>query len=215
MQILRDEWSAIRQKSVGGQDAGEEFSWIWDHRTNPRQPALVMQSPNGKYFHQLRLTFDPGSSQFELKLTDPQDHERVLVGDYSQPVEEVQMGDKKIHRIYKLQLNEVTPQDDKDQWQLVLNQQENNRYLLELSKMRGGNWQRFETISAQRKGTSFALSDTDYKEKTCVVSGGLGTTQVSFNGKTYWVCCSGCQAAFNDEPARWIAEFDSKQKAAQ
>jgi hypothetical protein len=147
-------------------------------------------------------------------MTDPDDKLRTFRGDYSVPVEEVQMGDNKVHRVYKLALDEVAAADEKDQWQVVLNQQENNRYLLELSKKRAGNWQRFETISAQRKGTSFALNDSDYRDKTCVISGGLGTIQVSYNGKSYWVCCTGCQAAFNEEPARWIAEFEAKQKAA-
>ncbi|MBD3673017.1 MAG: TRASH domain-containing protein [Planctomycetaceae bacterium] len=39
-----------------------------------------------------------------------------------------------------------------------------------------------------------------------MVSGGLGTATVSFEGKTYYVCCSGCSAAFNEEPERWIAK---------
>jgi ribosomal protein L24E len=214
MQILRDEWNAVRQKSVGSQDAGEDFSWIWDHRTNPKQPALVMTSPNGKYFHHLRLSYDPPHAQFQLELTDPEDKVRQFTGDYSEPVQEVTTADNKVHRVYKLQLTEVEPSDGKDQWQLVLNQQENNRYLLEMNRKRGESFQRFETISAQRKGTSFALSDTDYGDRTCVISGGLGTMQVSYNGKSYWVCCSGCQAAFNEEPARWIAEYEAKQKAA-
>ena len=51
----------------------------------------------------------------------------------------------------------------------------------------------------------FALSDTDYGEKTCIISQGLGTIAVSYQGKTYWVCCSGCKAAFEDDPQRWIA----------
>ena len=45
-----------------------------------------------------------------------------------------------------------------------------------------------------------------------MISGGLGTSQVSYNGKSYWVCCSGCKAAFDEEPARWVAEFEAKQK---
>ena len=68
-----------------------------------------------------------------------------------------------------------------------------------------------DTIGCQRTGTSFALSDSDYGEKTCVISQGLGTTAVSFQGKTYWVCCSGCKAAFEEEPAKWIARFEAIQ----
>ena len=212
MQILRDQWNALRQKGVASQGAAEEQIWIWDFRTNPRQPALVMSSPNGQYFRQARLTYDPSKQEFSLQVTDAEDRERNFIGDYSEPVQEVEMGDKKVHRVYKLQLTEVDP--EKEAWQIVLNQQDNNRYLLEMYRQRGGSFQRFDTVSAQRQGTSFALSDTDYGERTCIISGGLGTMQVSFQGKSYWVCCTGCQAAFNDDPARWIAEYEAKKKSA-
>ena len=94
----------------------------------------------------------------------------------------------------------------------IFNQQRNDRYLMELYKKRGANFARFETVATQREGTSFALSDDDYGERKCVISGGLGTIQVSYQGKSYWVCCTGCQAAFDEDPATWIAEFEAKQK---
>jgi YHS domain-containing protein len=33
---------------------------------------------------------------------------------------------------------------------------------------------------------------------------------VSYQGKSYPVCCSGCAAAFNDDPERWIAKMMKK-----
>ncbi len=104
-----------------------------------------------------------------------------------------------MHRKYKLQLTEIG--DAKDALQLILNQQDNNRYLLEVERKRGSKFTRVDTVGTQRDGSSFALNDTDYKDRTCVISAGLGTTQVSYNGKSYWVCCSGCKAAFDEDPA--------------
>ncbi|MEZ6064382.1 MAG: hypothetical protein R3B90_01445 [Planctomycetaceae bacterium] len=212
LQILRDKWNAIRQKSIGSQDAGEEHNWLWDFRTNPKQPALTMAAPDSKYVRHLRLTYFPRTDEFQLTATGPDDQERLLRGTYSEPVQEVQLDGKKVHRTFKLELVEADPRDEKDQWRITLNQQENNRYLLQMDRKRGQNFQRFETISAQREGTSFALSDTDYGEKACIISGGLGTIQVSHNGKSYWVCCTGCKAAFEEEPDRWIADYEAKQK---
>jgi YHS domain-containing protein len=56
------------------------------------------------------------------------------------------------------------------------------------------------------------LSDTDYGEKTCIISQGLGTISVSHNGKTYWVCCTGCKAAFDADPEKWIAKAAAAAK---
>ena len=123
--------------------------------------------------------------------------------------------DNKPQQTYKLALAEVDATDPKDQWQVVFNQQRNDRYLMELYKKRGANFARFETVATQREGTSFALSDDDYGERKCVISGGLGTIQVSYQGKSYWVCCTGCQAAFNEDPATWIAEFEEREASKE
>ena len=45
----------------------------------------------------------------------------------------------------------------------------------------------------------------------CIVSGGKGTIPVSYNGKTYYVCCSGCRDAFKDDPEKFIKEAEKKK----
>ena len=49
------------------------------------------------------------------------------------------------------------------------------------------------------------------KKNICVVSGGRGTTMVSYKGETFWVCCSGCAEAFKENPEKYIAEFKAKK----
>ncbi|MGF1580855.1 MAG: hypothetical protein ACFCD0_15945 [Gemmataceae bacterium] len=46
----------------------------------------------------------------------------------------------------------------------------------------------------------------------CVVTGGRGTMAVSYDGKTYYVCCSGCRDAFNANPAKIIAEYKKRKR---
>ena len=48
----------------------------------------------------------------------------------------------------------------------------------------------------------------------CVVTGGLGTTTVQFEGENFYVCCSGCMDAWKKNPAKYVAEFKAKQKEA-
>ena len=83
---------------------------------------------------------------------------------------------------------------------------------MEVSKKKSNGLQKVDVVGTQRAGTSFAANDADYKDRMCVVSGGLGTTTVSYKGKSYYVCCTGCKAAFEDDPATWIAEFEAKRK---
>jgi hypothetical protein len=64
-------------------------------------------------------------------------------------------------------------------------------------------------VAFTREGESFGARE---KKVECVVSGGLGTIAVSHKGVTYYVCCSGCRDAFNEEPEKYIKEYEAKQK---
>ena len=188
-------------------------NWAWDLKTDPKQPALRIKSEKGQYVRDGRLTFFPASQDYELTATDAAGKKRIFRGQFSQEVQDVLGDDKKLQRTYKLELTEPQPDTDGEQWRAVINQQENNRYIFEVYRKRGaGQFLRVDSINTQREGTSFALSDTDYGEKTCVVSQGLGTTEVKYKGKSYYVCCSGCKAAFEDEPEKWIARFEAMSK---
>ena len=212
VQIMLGTWRGITQREIGDFKGIDQPEWVWDFQSDREQPAMVMESTEGPYFREARLTYDVERQVFRLTTTDSEAAQRTFEGHFTQQPADVQGDDKKLQRTYKLELTEVEPVDPKDQWQVVFNQQENNRYLMELYRRTGSTFRRFETVATQREGTSFALNDEDYGERTCVISGGLGTIQVSYEGKSYWVCCTGCQAAFNEDPVTWIAEFEAKQK---
>lgn len=210
LQIMLGEWNGTTNKEVGEFKAVETPNWVWDFRTQPGQPALILKSDKSQYLTEARLTYLTDREVYQLTGKDKEGQTHTLEGTFSSPVEEFEGDDRRVHRKYKLQLTEVG--DSKDALQLIFNQQDNNRYLLEIERKRGSKFFRVDTVGTQRAGSSFAQNDSDYKEKTCVISGGLGTSTVSYNGRTFWVCCSGCKAAFDEDPARWVAEFDAKQK---
>ena len=63
-------------------------------------------------------------------------------------------------------------------------------------------------MACNREGESLA---TAKKKNECVVSGGLGTIAVSFKGETFYVCCTGCRDAFNENPQKYIDEFRARK----
>lgn len=208
LQILIGSWNGTSRRAII-----DEPGWAWDLKTDPQQPALRIKSEKGQYIRDGRLTFFPAKQEYEFTATDGEGKNRVFRGNFSQEVQDVPGDDKKLQRTYKLELTEPEPDASGEQWRIVINQQENNRYILELDRKRGsGQFIRVDTVNTQREGTSFALSDTDYGEKTCIISQGLGTISVSHNGKSYWVCCTGCKAAFEDEPEKWIAKWEAMNK---
>jgi hypothetical protein len=209
LQTLLGKWRGITRKGVSGDMKGvDDPEWVWDLRTDRARPALVMKTPTGVYYRQFRLTGAGEPEKFRLVATDVEGHERTLEGKLAEPVEQFQEGGTTVQQKFKLLFEEAG--EDKDRWQLAIAQQNNDRYLVELSKVRPTGLQRVDTIGHQREGTSVAKSDTDFGERKCIISGGLGTISVSYKGKTYWVCCTGCQAAFNEDPEGWLRDAAKK-----
>ena len=64
-------------------------------------------------------------------------------------------------------------------------------------------------VGATKDGVPFA--DVP-KGPECVVSGGLGTSKVTFQGKDYYVCCSGCRDEFKTNPEKYVKEWERKAK---
>jgi hypothetical protein len=63
-------------------------------------------------------------------------------------------------------------------------------------------------VGVTKEGVPFAAGSA---VPECIVTGGLGTMAVSFQGKSYFVCCSGCRDEFNSEPAKYVKEFEAKK----
>lgn len=75
-----------------------------------------------------------------------------------------------------------------------------------------GSYRRLSEIGLTRVGARLASGNTG--ERQCIVTGGLGTIKVSHEGKTYYVCCEGCQQAFDADPAGTIAAYQERLKEA-
>ena len=63
------------------------------------------------------------------------------------------------------------------------------------------------SVGATKEGKAFAVGTG---KPECIVSGGTGTSAVSYMGKTYYVCCSGCRDEFNATPAKYVTEYEAK-----
>ena len=66
-------------------------------------------------------------------------------------------------------------------------------------------------VGYTREGVTFGV-EAGGKKPVCCVTGGLGTSTVTYAGATYYVCCSGCRDAFNDNPKKIVEEFLKKKK---
>jgi Archaeal TRASH domain len=65
-------------------------------------------------------------------------------------------------------------------------------------------------VGLTKIGVPFVEVGADPRE--CIVSGGRGTSTVIHDGKTYYVCCSGCRDEFKADPTRYIKEWEARKK---
>lgn len=211
---LLGDWEGKTRKQFEGFSRVDNLKWLWDFKKDRAQPSVAFHSDKSPYFLNGWITYLPEKEEFRLTTESPDKEVRVYEGTWAEMGEPKQESDgKKLQWSFKLRLAQVEPAEG-EQYQIELALQENNRYHMAISKKppRGSQFVQLDVVGTQRKNTSFAVADSDNPGPKCIVSGGLGTTSVTYQGKTFYVCCSGCASAFEEDPERWIAK-KAKQDA--
>jgi hypothetical protein len=81
--------------------------------------------------------------------------------------------------------------------------------LLEKSSVGGSGFARLAEVGYTRKGSGFGSGATGPE---CVVTGGFGSIEVTYNGQKYYVCCTGCRDYFNENPEEVLAEYKARKE---
>jgi hypothetical protein len=195
-QPLVGTWRGVGQPQRGSTKDSwvEEAEWGWNF--DGPTPALVGKLPDGKYFRELSLT--------------PADDHRFTITAKSAGGESVIYTGKKDEQDVLI-LTRTAGSDDLPQRISLRFAAGGDRLLLLLEKPAPGNNQfaRLAEIGFTRQGSGFGKSAT---QRECVVTGGLGTIEVTHNGKTYAVCCTGCRDYFNANPDKVLAEYAARKK---
>ncbi len=166
----------------------EKAEWVWEIKKDA--VALRYEIKDGQALQMARLTFDPEQKTYHLTATLPDKSTRDYTGqlDGNKLVLDSQADDAGyVHRLTVTQLNE-----------------KRTLVLFEKRPATGERFSRVVEVGYTREGTNLAVEGAGDPE--CIVSGGKGTMQITYKGKTYWVCCTGCRDAFNDDPEGIIAE---------
>jgi hypothetical protein len=151
---------------------------------------LVLAFDKSKHYKAGELRFVSDKNQYQLTLKTIDDKSVTFRGELK---------------------NKVLTLDTDDQAQrLVFTLLHDNRFLYRKDVRPQGktSYTKVFQVGATKEGVPFAAGSA---QPECVVTGGLGTMAVSYQGKTYFVCCSGCRDEFNAEPAKYVKEFEAKK----
>ncbi|MDB4637284.1 MAG: hypothetical protein P8M30_03475 [Planctomycetaceae bacterium] len=189
-------WRGIGQPQRGSARGAwkETADWAWSFEK--KEPALVYTVEDGKYLKSVRLTYDPKSKDYHAAVTTANDSNRNFSG---------KLEEKKLSLV-------SVPEKDLERQQLTITRLNEKRTLVLLEReIAEDRFFRIAEVGYTREGTRLAVPGANGPE--CVVTGGRATSPVMYMGKTYYVCCTGCRQAFDDDPAGIIAEYEKKVAA--
>lgn len=192
---LIGKWRGVGQPRRGSNQGAwtEQADWIWDFADHGI--AIRVDVEKGTLAKTIRLTYDPAAKEYVASVTNP-------AGDVEQYRGKLQ----------KERLVLATPSDGSEIKQLTITLHSDKRTLILFEKRAAtqASFNRIAEIGYTREGTHLAGSSTSGPE--CIVTGGTGTIEVKYKGQTYYVCCTGCKQAFQDDPEGIIKEAAERRK---
>lgn len=172
----------------------ESVAWAWQFKGS--DAWLKVTFDKGKYFSNGELRYLTEKDRYQLNLVTSTQANLVFEGTAKDGRLILERTDEKSKETQRLTLT-------------VLHEGSRFLYQLDTKPANRASFSVVYKVGATKQGIDFASKGTVGPE--CVVSGGLGTMQVSYKGKTYYVCCTGCRDAFQDEPEKYIKEFNERK----
>ncbi len=191
-------WRGVGQPKRGSRKGAwtEKTSFAWDFTA--KTPAISVKSEGGRQFEQLTIKWDANGEQLLL-------HQKMDGGIREYVGAMPAAWPKKIVLQSAADANGHT-------FRCTIQQLKDIRatILFEQRSSQTGSFRRIAEVGYTRSGAKLATAGGN--QRKCIVTGGLGTIPVKFDGMTYYVCCSGCVQAFNADPEAIIAEYRQSLK---
>jgi YHS domain-containing protein len=188
-------WRGVGQPLRGSNKGAwtETADWVWNLRGE--SPAIDYVVTEGKLLKQASLTWNVSSKRYELSAVLGDGTKRLYTGDWEAGKLVLTAGEAGGVQQRVI----VTPLNEK-------------RTLVFFGEKAQGadEFRRVAEVGYTRAGTRLAVEGAG--ELVCIVTGGKGTSTVTYKGQTYYVCCSGCRDAFNDDPEGVLAEAAERAK---
>ncbi len=178
----------------------EQAEWVW--KLTPDSAALTGTISRGKYLKALVIHpgREPQTFSAEATLTDDSTRTFTGKGKDSGPGED-----------RKPLVLTASPTSGPGLQRITLTPLHDTRLLVLLEALGpdGKSYDRLGEVGYTRQGVAFAVGESG---PVCIVTEGRGTIPVTYKGKTYHVCCSGCKDLFNENPEAILAEAAARQK---
>jgi len=197
LQALNDfvgSWNGAGSNMSKSENWSEKASWSWKFKGD--DISLVVDFKDSKDFGKGELRYLADKKKYELKVNDKKGNPMTFVGDLKKGYLTLDHLDSKSGDTQRLTVNSAAG---------------GVRFVYTLQRKPKGStlYTKLYQVDFNKEGESLAGGA---KEKECIVTGGRGTIAVSYMGKTYYVCCTGCRDAFLENPEKILKEYEERKK---
>ena len=182
----------------------ETHHWAWKF-AGGHPVAMTVTTEGGKVFKQGQLSFDAASRRYRLEGTDPAGKPVAYVGALD-PAGQA------------LTLDRLGSQASGKDRVVIRPNRNLIRYSIWYEHQEPGapQFKRTIEVGLTKEGEAFASGGSASDLPKCIITGGASTMTVSYQGKSYPLCCSGCRDEFNDNPAKYVQKArDGGENAAK
>lgn len=182
----------------------EKHNWAWTFQ-NGSPSGLSIEMQGDKTLSKAKLTYDAKTKLYHLDGTDPA----------GKPVSFVGPLDQRGQTLILVRVRNLLPGGTKQRLTIRLNSNMIRYNIWDDRREPGApRFSRFIDVNQGKEGESFAAGGGASNLPKCILTGGAATMSVSFKGKSYPVCCSGCRAEFEADPEKYVAKA-AKMAASQ
>jgi YHS domain-containing protein len=181
----------------------ETHAWAWKFE-NGKPDGMSVTLEGNKVLAKGQLVFDPVSKKYALRGSDPSGKAVAFSGTLDKTGK-------------KLTLDRIGTTTDGAKQQLTLFPNSNQvRYTVWVAEQERGAPQFKRVIEAglTKEGEAFAAGAAASNLPKCIMTGGAATMTVSYQGKSFPVCCTGCRDEFIENPEKYIKKAALLAEAA-
>jgi YHS domain-containing protein len=177
----------------------EKHAWAWIF-SKGKPTGLSFTIKDGKVLASGKLTFDPQREIYRLEGRTPGEHGKIISFEGK-----LDSSGKQLVLDQTAEESNRPPADG----QLRISLRPNANYLrytmMHDRKEPGAPlFTRTTEVGVTKAGETFAAGASSTERPKCIVTGGAATMSVSFEGRTFPLCCSGCLGEFNDNPQKYV-----------
>jgi YHS domain-containing protein len=166
----------------------EKVSWSWKFKGDDAWIVVEFAEGKGKYYSRGELRYLVDKKKYQLTLTTPSKTEEVYLGELKAGTLKLERADPKSGDVTRLSIETLA---DGVRMQFKVEKQDGGK----------GPFSPVYQMAGNKDGESIAGTT---KKPECIVTGGAASIKVSYMGKDYFVCCTGCRDAFTENPEKFV-----------